>query len=397
MSDTIARGLANKNAASLATIATSVMNPAYGAKGDGITDDTAAIQAAINATPVGGTCYFPPGTYMISGILTILPNRKYIGSGWGSVIKQMNGKNLAQMVQFANQSATYLNVFMEELVFDGNKASNTNTVGFYLFGLGYSSFNRIKVQNCPGTGIYIDGTVSYQASTNHFNDCWVYGNNGYGVYFSSQVLDSHILGGDYGYNWATNINIGGPSNSVKSATVWGSINSHSITLSGVSNQIIGNNIEGSAQHGVNVTGSHNFIQGNKIYDNANTSPTNGNYDGIYVNGTGVENVIIEGNTIYAGLYSTNGYYRYAINLGTHSNCEVNGNSVRYSQNNGALNKTTTKINGLQDGDVFDGMLLTSTANRPTAASIGHRAYDLTLKKPIFWNGTNWTDATGASV
>ncbi len=37
---------------------------AYGAKGDGSTDDAAAIQAAINAAP-GGTVYFPPGNYCV--------------------------------------------------------------------------------------------------------------------------------------------------------------------------------------------------------------------------------------------------------------------------------------------------------------------------------------------
>jgi Pectate lyase superfamily protein len=45
----------------------------FGAVGDGVTDDTAAIQAAINAviTPSGGTLYFPSGTYKITAKLLI--------------------------------------------------------------------------------------------------------------------------------------------------------------------------------------------------------------------------------------------------------------------------------------------------------------------------------------
>ncbi|MDP9904647.1 glycosyl hydrolase family 28-related protein [Arthrobacter bambusae] len=40
----------------------------YGAVGDGIADDTASVQAAINA---GGISYFPPGTYKVSGLSAV--------------------------------------------------------------------------------------------------------------------------------------------------------------------------------------------------------------------------------------------------------------------------------------------------------------------------------------
>nr|MDA8319057.1 glycosyl hydrolase family 28-related protein [Actinomycetota bacterium] len=45
----------------------------FGARGDGTTDDTAAIQAAVNAAvaAAGGIVYFPPGTYPISSTITI--------------------------------------------------------------------------------------------------------------------------------------------------------------------------------------------------------------------------------------------------------------------------------------------------------------------------------------
>ena len=50
----------------------------YGATGDGVTDNTAAIQAAINAAGpsalgMAGTVFFPPGIYMVSVPLTVGP------------------------------------------------------------------------------------------------------------------------------------------------------------------------------------------------------------------------------------------------------------------------------------------------------------------------------------
>lgn len=48
---------------------------AYGAKGDGSTDDAAKIADAINAASVnGGIVYFPPGTYVIGSALTFPSN-----------------------------------------------------------------------------------------------------------------------------------------------------------------------------------------------------------------------------------------------------------------------------------------------------------------------------------
>lgn len=43
----------------------------YGARGDGVTDDTTALQNAVNAayTAGGGTVFMPPGTYIVSPVL----------------------------------------------------------------------------------------------------------------------------------------------------------------------------------------------------------------------------------------------------------------------------------------------------------------------------------------
>lgn len=58
-----------------------VKDPTYGAKGDGATDDTAAIQAALTAAAVsGGTVYFPPGVYRTTATLTFDYNVNLVGA-----------------------------------------------------------------------------------------------------------------------------------------------------------------------------------------------------------------------------------------------------------------------------------------------------------------------------
>lgn len=57
---------------------------AFGAVGDGNTDDAPAIQAAINqGEQVHGIVYFPPGTYKITTRLIVRRNVDVVGTGVG--------------------------------------------------------------------------------------------------------------------------------------------------------------------------------------------------------------------------------------------------------------------------------------------------------------------------
>lgn len=63
----------------------------YGAKGDGVTDDTAAIQAAINAAG-SGLVVFPSGVFMITGIKIRNKGTALRGDGrFGTRIKRLSG------------------------------------------------------------------------------------------------------------------------------------------------------------------------------------------------------------------------------------------------------------------------------------------------------------------
>ena len=58
----------------------SVRNPKYGAYGDGVHDDTAAINAALTAG-AGSTVYLPPGTYIVSSPVVIPAATALVGAG----------------------------------------------------------------------------------------------------------------------------------------------------------------------------------------------------------------------------------------------------------------------------------------------------------------------------
>lgn len=102
----------------------------YGATGDGQTDDTAAIQAAMNAVPAsGGTIIFPSGTYIVAPTKTkgivVRSNLRIAGSGEGSVIK-IKDHNGDWRVLFSSEDngVAVENVIFEDLAFDSNILNN---------------------------------------------------------------------------------------------------------------------------------------------------------------------------------------------------------------------------------------------------------------------------------
>lgn len=60
----------------------------FGATGDGTTDDTSAIQSALNATAAGGTVYFPQGTYLISSQLTVSGKEIHLFATGAAIVKE---------------------------------------------------------------------------------------------------------------------------------------------------------------------------------------------------------------------------------------------------------------------------------------------------------------------
>jgi hypothetical protein len=102
----------------------------FGALGDGVTDDTAAIQAAIASIPdSGGSVTFPPGTYIVTPTterwIGIKSNLRFTGMGEQSVIKiRDHAGDWPYLFAPPDINAPLANVIVEDLTFDANIANN---------------------------------------------------------------------------------------------------------------------------------------------------------------------------------------------------------------------------------------------------------------------------------
>lgn len=97
----------------------------FGAVGDGVTDDTAAIQAAIDVTTTGQV-YFPAGTYLISDTLDITKNGiALVGAGSGGTEIHMTAD--APAIEMAGTSGNVINrtAVRNMTVRGGGKASTS--------------------------------------------------------------------------------------------------------------------------------------------------------------------------------------------------------------------------------------------------------------------------------
>ena len=56
-----------------------------GAKGDGKTDDTAAIQAALTNNANSKIVYFPAGTYLITSTVFVPAGSRLVGEAWSTL------------------------------------------------------------------------------------------------------------------------------------------------------------------------------------------------------------------------------------------------------------------------------------------------------------------------
>jgi hypothetical protein len=156
----------------------------FGAKGDGTTDDTNAVQSAFGyISSVGGTLWFPAGNYLITGsgvtldLSAIIDNQnihvQICGSGSGATQIFYNGSGTALTIKGGAPSSLNTYFKMEDLRLLGVSTMN-NSVGIQLL-LCSGVIMRNVVSRVFGTGM--NATDVLQSA---FYDC-AFSANGGGV------------------------------------------------------------------------------------------------------------------------------------------------------------------------------------------------------------------------
>ena len=128
----------------------------FGAIGDGITDDTAAIQAAINSGIANDKAVFiPAGTYILAGVLTGGANLHLFGEGVGLTILQKKTSSTGHILDILGTTPKY-NIDINNITFDCNLVD----AGIYCEYINNAIFSNCEIKNTPFWGLVVGKNIS---------------------------------------------------------------------------------------------------------------------------------------------------------------------------------------------------------------------------------------------
>jgi pectate lyase-like protein len=256
----------------------------YGAKGDGVTDDTATLQAALSAVGKNGAnpvLWIPPGTYVISGTLTVsnVEDISILGQDPSTTIIKWSGPSGGTMLHVSGIDYSRIS----RLTFEGSGTAGvivdqSNTMNGY-FDTG-NEYADDFFQNA-GTGIQCGGDGANGCSEmsvlrDHFTNLTQIGvvvenYNALDIWVRYSVFDHDAVGvGDC--SWSTGLNGAGDFRVYNSIFRYSSV--QDICIGNTSSFSFRNNYSIGSNYFIGAGNTNNpaptVVQGNTIIDPINT-------------------------------------------------------------------------------------------------------------------------------
>jgi hypothetical protein len=262
----------------------------FGATGDGNTDDTAAIQSAVDyANQIGAAVFFPSAMYRVSQILlrsgTILQG---VSSGTYPDNNTISGASILARIAKTNKhvllapdGANYCSIF--DLAIDGNKNNNTSGYGLCVADGAAGQESQISVGRCyfhdnPDSNVYLGKN---RRANNVQNSVFNYSLNGDGVTVAGS--DNTVVGNICGSNARAGICLGttatqnwpasSPANAsyiahVSNNDIYGNLVGIAVANAAAGCMIAGNGIDRSKYQGLTIySGASNSIVTNTFHSN----------------------------------------------------------------------------------------------------------------------------------
>jgi len=148
----------------------------FGATGDGSTDDTTAIQNALNAGS-GRSVYFPAGTYRVSATLVMKTKTTLLGDGINkSILKLTSGASASSPLLRNDVQTGTVDVYYDTdlefygLTFDGNNNSTRTVELLSISKVQNVTFTGCAVQNNTFIGLAVAASKNVVVSQSYFTN-----------------------------------------------------------------------------------------------------------------------------------------------------------------------------------------------------------------------------------